>query len=35
MKLSNILNKTYYPNADPDIPLARGFEASGGIYINF
>lgn len=35
IRMSNILNETYYANADPDIPIAKGFEVSGGIHINF
>lgn len=35
LKASNILNETYYANADPDIPQARGFEVSAGINFYF
>jgi len=35
LKASNILDETFYANADPDIPQARGFEVSAGINFYF
>jgi len=35
IKLANILDETYYPNADPDIPLSPGFNVSAGLHFNF
>jgi outer membrane cobalamin receptor len=35
LKLANILNESYYPNPDPDIPYAQGFNVSAGIHLYF
>lgn len=35
LKLANILNETYFPNADPDIPLGKGFNLSAGVHLYF
>jgi outer membrane receptor protein involved in Fe transport len=35
VKAANILNRTYYANADPDIPLSKGFNLSAGIHLYF
>ncbi|NIM14391.1 MAG: TonB-dependent receptor [Candidatus Aminicenantes bacterium] len=35
LKLANILNESYYPNPDPDIPYAQGFNVSAGVHLYF
>ena len=35
LKLANLFNERYYPNPDPDIPLAKGFGVSAGVHFNF
>jgi len=35
LKVSNLFNESYYPNADPDIPIARGINFSTGIHFYF
>lgn len=35
LKIANLFNARYYPNPDPDIPLAKGFGVSAGIHFNF
>ena len=35
LKVSNFFNALYYPNADPDIPPARGIDISLGIHYYF
>jgi outer membrane receptor protein involved in Fe transport len=35
VKLSNVLNETYYANPDTDIPAAKGFNLSTGIHFYF
>jgi hemoglobin/transferrin/lactoferrin receptor protein len=35
LKLDNILNESYYPNADPDIPYGQGFNVSAGVHFYF
>jgi len=35
LKIANLFNERYYPNPDPDIPLAKGFGISAGIHFNF
>lgn len=35
LKLANILDESYYPNADPDIPYAQGFNISAGVHLYF
>ena len=33
-KIANLLDRAYYANADPDIPLAKGFDLSIGMNLN-
>ena len=33
LKVANLFNQRYYPNADPDIPIARGINFSTGIHL--
>jgi len=35
LKLANLFDRTYYANADPDIPLAKGLDFSLGLNLNF
>lgn len=35
VKISNLLNDLYYPNADPDIPAAKGLNITAGIHLYF
>lgn len=35
VKISNLLNDLYYPNADPDIPAAKGLNFTAGIHFYF
>jgi outer membrane receptor protein involved in Fe transport len=35
LKFANILNESYFPNADPDIPLGKGFSLSAGVHVYF
>lgn len=35
LKLSNLLDEEYYANADPDIPLSKGFGLSSGLHFYF
>lgn len=35
LKMANLLNESYYPNADPDIPLGKGFNFSAGVHFYF
>jgi hemoglobin/transferrin/lactoferrin receptor protein len=35
VKISNLFNDLYYPNADPDIPAAKGLNIAAGIHFYF
>jgi outer membrane receptor protein involved in Fe transport len=35
VKVSNLFNQLYYPNADPDIPPAKGFNITAGLHFYF
>jgi outer membrane receptor protein involved in Fe transport len=35
LKIANALNAIYFPNPDPDIPPAKGFNVSAGIHFYF
>ena len=35
VKVANLFNESYYPNADPDIPIGKGLNISAGIHFNF
>lgn len=35
VKISNLFNDLYYPNADPDIPSAKGLNIAAGIHFYF
>jgi outer membrane receptor protein involved in Fe transport len=35
LKIANLLNRAYFANADPDIPLAKGLDFSLGLNLNF
>ncbi len=34
-KVSNVFNSRYYANPDPDIPLSKGLDVSGGVQVYF